>query len=131
MSGQMVSYMGRSLGTAAGSIVVPAIIQRAGEHASRRFLEFFAAQIRNPGTRRAYFQAVDRFCHWCDHHHLDFADIEPLVIATYIEQLTYELSAPTVKLHLAAIRMLYDWLVTGQVVPFNPAASVRARSMSL
>ncbi|MCK6500221.1 MAG: tyrosine-type recombinase/integrase [Nitrospira sp.] len=29
------------------------------------------------------------------------------------------------KQHLAAIRMLFDWLVVGQVVPFNPAASVR------
>ena len=33
--------------------------------------------------------------------------------------------APTVKQHLAAIRMLFDWLVIGQVIPMNPAASVR------
>ena len=32
---------------------------------------------------------------------------------------------PTVKQHLAAIRMLFDWLVTGQVVATNPAHSVR------
>jgi integrase/recombinase XerD len=31
---------------------------------------------------------------------------------------------PTVKQHLAAIRMLFDWLVTGQVVAMNPATSV-------
>jgi site-specific recombinase XerC len=30
---------------------------------------------------------------------------------------------PTVKQNLAAIRMLFDWLVTGQVVPSNPAHS--------
>jgi integrase/recombinase XerD len=30
---------------------------------------------------------------------------------------------PTVKQHLAAIRMLFDWLVTGQVVATNPAHS--------
>ena len=41
---------------------------------------------------------------------------------------TRELSAPTVKQHLAAIRHLFDWLVTGQVVQMNPAASVRGPS---
>ena len=34
-------------------------------------------------------------------------------------------SAPTAKQKLAAICMLFDWLVTGQFVPTNPAASVR------
>ena len=29
------------------------------------------------------------------------------------------------KQQLAAVRMLFDWLVTGQVVPHNPAAAVR------
>jgi site-specific recombinase XerC len=38
--------------------------------------------------------------------------------------------APGVKQQLAAIRMLFDWLVIGQVVPVNPAAAVRGRSMS-
>jgi site-specific recombinase XerC len=32
---------------------------------------------------------------------------------------------PTVKLHLAAIRMLFDWLVVGQVLAVNPAHAVR------
>jgi hypothetical protein len=31
----------------------------------------------------------------------------------------------TVKQHLAAIRMLFDWLVTGHVIETNPAHSVR------
>jgi len=35
------------------------------------------------------------------------------------------MAAPTVKQHLAAIRMLFDFLVTGQIIPMNPAASVR------
>ena len=33
--------------------------------------------------------------------------------------------APGVKQQLAAVRMLFDWLVTGQTVPMNPAAAVR------
>lgn len=45
--------------------------------------------------------------------------------SSYIEEVGQHLSKPTVKLHLAAIRMLFDFLVTGQVVPMNPASSVR------
>jgi integrase/recombinase XerD len=36
-----------------------------------------------------------------------------------------KLSPPSVKQHLAAIRMLFDWLVTGHVIYTNPAHSVR------
>jgi site-specific recombinase XerC len=53
-------------------------------------------------------------------------------VAAYIEQLGKEkkegrggLSKPSVKQHLAALRMLFDWLVVGQVLPSNPAAAVR------
>ena len=35
------------------------------------------------------------------------------------------MSKPTVKQHLAAIRHLFDWLVTGQVIATNPAHAVR------
>jgi len=45
--------------------------------------------------------------------------------AVYIELLGQNHSKPTVKQHLAAIRMLFDWLVTGQVIPLNPAHAVR------
>ena len=46
-------------------------------------------------------------------------------MAAYVEQLQEHLAAPSVKLHLAALRMLFDWLVVGQVMPMNPASSVR------
>ncbi|MEP2182382.1 tyrosine-type recombinase/integrase, partial [Roseibium sp.] len=59
------------------------------------------------------------------------AAVQPLHVAAYIEILTQELAAPTVKQRLAAIRMLFDWLVVGQVVPVNPAASVRGPSHSV
>lgn len=52
-------------------------------------------------------------------------------MATWIELQTRERAAPTAKQHLAAIRHLFDWLVTGQVVPFNPAASVRGPAHSV
>jgi site-specific recombinase XerC len=36
-----------------------------------------------------------------------------------------EHSAPGVKQQLAAVRMLFYWLITGQVLPTNPAVAVR------
>jgi site-specific recombinase XerD len=104
---------------------LPPLIERAGEQSSRRFLEFFTAHIRNRGTRAAYARAIARFFDWCDIRGIELTDISPLVVAAYIERLTQQRSAPTVKLHLAAIRMLFDFLVVGQIVPVNPAASVR------
>ena len=104
---------------------VPALFRNAGLRAVDRLLEFFTAHIRNAGTRTAYAHAVGRFCQWCEQRDLGLSAVTPFVVATYIEQLTRELSAPTVKLHLSSLRMLFDFLVTGQVLPFNPAASVR------
>lgn len=104
---------------------VPRSLANAGESASRRYTEFFTAQIRNAGTRQAYSFAVRRFFDWCDQFQIGLEDVEPIVVATYIEQLTNQYSAPTVKLHLAAIRMLFDYLVTGHIVATNPAAAVR------
>jgi hypothetical protein len=43
-------------------------------------------------------------------------------VARYVQELGAELQPPMVKQHLAAIRMLFDYLVTGQIVPLNPAA---------
>jgi site-specific recombinase XerD len=102
---------------------LPALVVRAGERTSKRFVEFFTAHIRNPNTRRAYGRAIARFFGWCDARGIDLHQVEPVTVAAYIEQ--HPGSKPTVKQHLAAIRMLFDWLVTGQVVTSNPAASVR------
>jgi site-specific recombinase XerD len=87
-------------------------------------LRFFAATIRNRNTRAGYANAILQFFSWCESHHVrTLKAIKPVVIAAYIE--THPMAAPTVKQHLAAIRMLFDFLVTGQIVPMNPAASVR------
>ena len=91
----------------------------------KRFWEFFTANIRNPNTRMAYLMAAYRFADWCEAKGLALDRVEPMVVAAYIEQLTKAYAPATVKQHLAAIRMLFDWLVVGQVVPFNPASSVR------
>jgi site-specific recombinase XerC len=52
-------------------------------------------------------------------------DVRPVHVAAWIETATRELAAQSVNLRLAAIRQLFDWLVTGQIVPVNPAGSVR------
>ena len=102
----------------------PALFSR-GERAERRFWEFFTAHIRNPNTRLAYLAAVRRFATWCERRDLALPEVEPMLVAAYVEQLTAVLAPASVKQHLAALRMLFDWLVVGQVVPFNPASSVR------
>ena len=93
--------------------------------AERRFWEFFTAHIRNPNTRLAYLAAVRRFAEWCERRGLALDQVEPMVVAAYIEQLSGAFAPASVKQHLAALRMLFDWLVVGQVLPFNPASSVR------
>ena len=104
-------------------VSVPAMIAAAGETAGRRFIEFFVANIRNKNTRLAYAQAVGRFCAWCEQRRFTLDLLEPVVIAAYVEELVTIYEKPTVKQHLAAIRMLFDWLVVGQVLPMNPASS--------
>ena len=94
--------------------------------AAKRFIEYFAANIRNSNTRRAYFRAVLDFSTWCDAQELSYiVDVEPLHVAAYIESLGTRLSKPSVKQALAALRMLFDWLVVGGVIATNPAAPVR------
>jgi len=122
MSQDLVPARSRSL-RAAGPSRLPAVIAREGDRASRRFLEFFTANIRNRNTRAAYAHAVGQFLAWCEKRRVTLNRIEPMIVAAYIEQ--HPGSAPTVKQHLAAIRMLFDWLVVGQVLPFNPSTSVR------
>jgi integrase/recombinase XerD len=116
--------------TATGNPILPAIIADAGEHAARRFIEFFTAAIRNVNTRRAYAKAVADFLAYCLHSGLTLPGIEPVHVAAYIEQLTRSKAAPTVKQHLAAISMLFDWLTTGGVIAFNPAASAAPSTSS-
>jgi len=108
-----------------GLETLPSVIVRAGEKATRRFIEFYTANIRNKNTRLAYAHAHRLFFDWCDDHGLPLEAIQPAFVGAYIEELQKTHAAPSVKQHLAAIGMLFDWLVVGQIVPFNPAASVR------
>jgi site-specific recombinase XerC len=61
----------------------------------------------------------------------DLAQVKPPHIAAYVEMLGLPrpqgqgLSKPSVKQHLAALRMIFDWLVVGHVLDHNPAHAVR------
>ena len=95
-------------------LVVLAIVASADQRAQLRFLDFFASNIRNPHTRRAYSRAVVDFLAWCEGLGVaSTTDVQPLRVAAYMELLTRELSAPKAKGRLAAIRSLVDWLVVG------------------
>ena len=107
-------------------VALPALIAGAGEKTAWRFLEFFTVNIRNKNTRAAYTRAAGAFLRWCEGQGIgELGRVQPMHVAAYIELLQDKRSAPTVKQHLACIRMLFDWLVTGQVMPSNPAHSVR------
>ena len=101
------------------------MIATLGDQASWRYVEFFAANIRNPNTRRAYARACSRFFGWCEDRGLTLTTIRPFDVGEWIEQLQEKHGAAGVKQQLAAVRMMFNWLVTGQVVPMNPAAAVR------
>ena len=112
--------------TFSASTLMPSLVAHSGEGAGVRFLEFFTAHIRNPHTRRAYARAAAEFLAWChDAGVTSLSQVLPTHVAAWIEPQGREVSAPSVKQRLAAIRHLFDWLVTGHIVEVNPAASVR------
>ena len=117
-----------ALTTPADTHLMPALIADDGEPASWRYIEFFTANIRNPNTRRAYARACNQFFAWCEDRGLTLTTIRPFDVATYIETLQKTHSPPGVKQQLAAVRMLFDWLITGQVVPQTRPPPCAARS---
>src|ERR1700731_4354329 len=94
---------------------VPAILANAGENAGTR--------IRNLNTREVYARACAQFLAWSERHLDDIRLITPMHVAAYIEQ--HPGSPQTIKQHLAAIKMLFDYLGISQIVPTNPAAPVK------
>jgi site-specific recombinase XerD len=94
--------------------------------ATERFFDFFTANIQNKHTRRAYYNAACKFSEFCAERGVhDLAHVKPVHVAGYIESLREGFANPTIKQHLAAIRVLFDWLVVGQIIDVNPAHAVR------
>jgi len=105
--------------------VLPAVIADAGDIAARRFFEFFVANYRNKNTRSAYTHAVALFMRWCESRGLTLHSIDTIAVSAYAEELTGEMSAPSVNVHLTAIRKCLQWLVDGNILAANPATLVR------
>jgi site-specific recombinase XerD len=113
------------------AIALPALFSPDAGTA-RRVLEFFTVNIRNPHTRKAYGKAAGEFAAWCEAHGIvHLRDVQPMHVAAYIEELQRRIAAPSVKVQLAGIRMLFDWLVVGQIMPMNPASAVRGPKYSV
>ena len=116
MTQDMVVHPGQEI-TAARPEGIPALVSQAGEQGLKRFVEFFTVNIRNANTRKVYHRNACQFLDWCAERGVSqLGEIGPTHVAGYIEGLQNLLSAPSIKQHLAAIRMLFDWLVTGQIV---------------
>jgi integrase/recombinase XerD len=109
----------------AGLETLPVAIAAAGARTGERFIDFFTANIRNRNTRMAYAVAVRQFFIWCEERGLELEAIRPTTVAAYVEQLGTDMAKPSVKQHLAAIRQLFDYLVTGGLLLSNPAGAVR------
>ena len=106
--------------------LIPAPLFAPTPKAARRVLEFFTAQVPNDHTRKSYLNATKRFAAWCESHGLHaLTDVQPFHVAAFIKEMQRDFAPPTVKQHLAALRMLFDWLVTGHIIEMNPAHAVR------
>ena len=109
-------------------VALPALYAPTPE-IGKRTIEFFTAHIRNPNTRKAYWKAVEQFSAWCEEKGIsELERIEPIMVAAYIEELGTRMSAPSVKQHLAAIRMLFDWLIVGGFLRGNRPVRCADRS---
>ncbi len=102
---------------------VPRIVSVASPAATFAWDEFFLGTLRNSHTRAAYGRAVHSFLEWLDSSGIPLAKTTPGLVGTYLDQL--ELSVPSKKLSLAALRRFFDALVNRHVLLLNPAASVR------
>jgi site-specific recombinase XerD len=98
----------------------------ARPEARARLRDFFSSHIRIRNTRRAYMEAVRQFAAFCAELGItDLARVEAVHVAAFVERQLQTNSRPTVKQRLAALRMLFDWMVVGQVIGTNPAHAVR------
>src|ERR1700732_1487282 len=109
----------------------PAHSERAGPSTRKKFFEFFTVPIRNANTRAAYYRAIQQFLAWVERAgYQDLEDIEPITVAAYIETLQRRAAPPTVKQHMAAIRMLFSWLTEKGALAMNPAREVKTERFS-
>lgn len=111
----------------------PAAIANASHRAHYAILQFFAAEIDNPRTRRAYLKGAEDFFAFVapipGGHRLE--TITSLHVAAWLADMKARgLSVPTQKQRLAGLRMLFQALARGQIIAINPAAVVKGPKQS-
>lgn len=92
--------------------------------AAKRFWEFFMGVSKNHNTRMAYKRATYRFADWCEQYALELSDIEPVHIEAYTQQMEATHAPASIKQHMSALKKLFDFFITGQIVTFNPVDAV-------
>lgn len=114
-------------------IMMPAPITASGARAVERTLEYLGAEVQNPNTRAAYMRAIRSFMEYLRAKGVPRLEhISVLHVAGYLAHLQgLDRSIPTQKQHMAALRTWLDYLVTGGVLPTNPALSVRTPRQSI
>ena len=132
MTGELIFTKQENLPTVpVGSWIVPAVVAASGEDVANCFIEFFVVAIRNANTRRSYTTAIRQFCAWLEKHGAgDLTVVQPVHVATYIEELGTILTRPSVNLHLAAIKRFFAFLVTGGVLRRLLAVEVKGPTFS-
>lgn len=111
-------------------VILPALIANAPAQAQRAFMEFFAATIPNANTRAAYMRDILRFARWCDERSFRLEQVTSIHVAAYREEVSRELSAPSVKRHFSALRMLFSFFVEKGVLDRNPVREVKTARFS-
>lgn len=125
-----------------GDVELPVLIAQAGENARYAFEQDFLTEEPNPNTNAAYQRAVRRFLGWCEQLDKPLHQILPADVREYIDTLTTlnrkdhqgqpkPASKAMKKLHLTAIRKLFDKLVVRHAVLINPAASVKGPKLKI
>jgi integrase/recombinase XerC len=75
--------------------LVPAPLFAPTPKAAKRVLEFFASQISNDHTRKAYMNATRRFAVWCEARGIrELAGVEPVHVAAFIKKLEGQFTPP-------------------------------------
>jgi len=126
--GSLVIVGQGALVEAGGGWVVPELIEASGARVRNRILDYLGAKIENDNTRLAYMRVIAKFCSFIEDQGGErLQSVAALDIAAYLRSLKNDGAAiATQKQHMAALRMLFDELVTGGAMPFNPALSVKA-----
>lgn len=111
--------------------LLPKSVADLGAEAARRYMSFFVDHIRNRNTREAYFRSANRFLEWCELKRLALREVQSFHVSAYVEELGQSLAIASVKQNLAALRMLFDWLMIRQVCSRNPCHAVRGPRLKI